>query len=115
MTVSFEQAVIKVEKEKEFEALKGAITRVFSPERVEKFLKRVQSEGIRVRDWDKVTAQRVFERVDEGLKKSGTIARQLYDGLPLSDQAQMREFYLSKLEEVGQKLRTKYQKIYRYY
>ena len=115
MTVGFQQAVIKIEKEKEFEELKGVITRVFSPERVEKFLKRVQSQSIRVREWDKVVAQRVFERVDERLRKSGTSAHHLYSALALSDHAQIREFYLSRLEEVDQKLRTKYQKIYRYY
>ena len=113
--MGFEQAVIKVEKEKEFEELKGVIVRVFSPERIEKFLKRIQSEGIRVREWDKVIAQRVLERVDEGLKKTKIAAQQLYGALTLSDQAQVREFYLSRLEEVDQKLRTKYQKIYRYY
>jgi len=115
MTVGFQQAVIKVEKEKEFEELKGVITRVFSSERVEKFLKRIQSQGIRVREWDKVVAQRVFERVDETLKKSGITAHHLYSALTLSDHAQIREFYLSRLEEVDQKLRAKYQKIYRYY
>ena len=115
MTVGFQQAVIKVEKEKEFEELKGVITRVFNPERVEKFLKRLQSKSVRVREWDKVVAQQVFERVDETLKKSKATAHHLYSALTLSDQAQMREFYLSRLEEVDQTLRTKYQKIYRYY
>ena len=42
-------------------------------------------------------------------------AQGLYGTLPLSDQAQIREFYLSKLEEVSAELRTKFQKIYRYY
>ena len=44
-----------------------------------------------------------------------TTARKLYEGLPISDQAQMREFYLSKLEEVNETLRTKHKKVYRYY
>src|SRR2546429_4645551 len=108
MTVGFEKAVIKIEKEKEFGELRDVIVRVFSSERVERFLKRMQSQGIRIRDWDKVVAQRVFERVDEAFKKSGTTAHHLYSVLTLSDQAQMREFYLSRLEEVDQKLRTKY-------
>ena len=115
MTVGFQQAVIKIEKEKEFEELKSVVARVFSPDRVQKFLKRVQGLNIRIREWDKVVAQRVFERTDETLKKSGTTAHHLYSVLPLSDQAQMREFYLSRLEQVDQKLRMKYQKIYRYY
>jgi hypothetical protein len=35
--------------------------------------------------------------------------------LTLTDQAQMKEFYLSKIEEVGPDLRAKFQKIYQYY
>jgi cobalamin biosynthesis protein CbiD len=112
--MGFEQATIKVEQEKEFGELKGAIERVFRPEQVEKFLKRVEKEGIRVRQWDKVIAQSVIERVDDKFGKS-TTARKLYEALPVSDQAQMREFYLSKLEAVSQELRTKYKKIYQYY
>jgi hypothetical protein len=115
MTVGFEQAVIKVENEKEFQELKGAIERVFRPERVEKFLKKMKSRGVRIRDWDQLIAQRVLEQVDEGLAKSGSTAQQFYGALTLSDQAQMREFYLSKLEEVSEELRTKYKKIYQYY
>jgi hypothetical protein len=42
-------------------------------------------------------------------------AWQLYQALPLSDQAQMREFYLSKLETVGIALRHKFKKLYQYY
>jgi hypothetical protein len=112
--MGFEQATIKVEQEKEFGELKGAIERVFRPEQVEKFLKRVEKEGIRVRQWDKVITQSVIERVDDKFGKS-TTARKLYEALPVSDQAQMREFYLSKLEAVSQELRTKYKKIYQYY
>jgi len=74
----------------------------------------VEKEGIRVRQWDKVITQSVIERVDDKFGKS-TTARKLYEALPVSDQAQMREFYLSKLEAVSQELRTKYKKIYQYY
>ena len=112
--MGFEQATIKVEKEKEFGELKGAIERIFRLEQVEKFLKRLEKDGVPIRNWDKVLAKGLLERVDEALGKS-TTARKLYEGLPVSDQAQMREFYLSKLEEVEEKLRTKYRKIYRYY
>jgi hypothetical protein len=112
--MGFEQAAIKVEKEKEFNELKAVIERVFRPEWVEKFLRRVEKEGARVREWDKIIAQGVLERVDEQLGES-TSPRELYDALTVSDQAQMREFYLSKLEAVNQGLRTKYKKIYQYY
>jgi hypothetical protein len=109
--MGFEQATIKVEKEKEYEELKSAVSRAFSPERIEKFLKRVNREGVRVRDWDAVLAQRILELVAD----SGVKARQLYDALPVSDQAQIREFYLSRVEEVDPKLRTRFQKLFRYY
>jgi len=39
----------------------------------------------------------------------------LYQALPLSDQAQMREFYLSQLETVDIALRHKFKKLYQYY
>jgi hypothetical protein len=114
MLMGFEQATIKVEKEREFGELRAAIERVFRPEQVEKFLKRVEKEGARVRQWDKVIAEGVIEGVDGEFGKS-TTARELYEALTVSDQAQMREFYLSKLEAVSQELRTKYKKIYQYY
>ena len=49
--MGFEQALIKVEKEKEFEELKGAINRAFAPENAGKYLKRVASAGLRIRDF----------------------------------------------------------------
>jgi len=109
--VGFQQAAIKVEREKEFGALRGALNDVFAPPRVEQFLKRLNSKGIRVRDFELVVASGVLEQVDEYLAKSG--ARKLYEALPTSDRGQLREFYLSKMEEVDPSLRAKYQKLYR--
>jgi len=104
--MAFEQAAIKVEKVQEFGALQGAIEQAFRPEKVEQFLKQLDRKGIRVRDVDAVLAQRVLEESN---------AQQLYQALTLSDQAQMREFYLSKLETVAQALRHKFKKLYQYY
>ncbi|HSS96010.1 MAG TPA: hypothetical protein VLK33_03210 [Terriglobales bacterium] len=112
--MGFEQATIKVEQEKEFGELRGAIERIFRPDQVEKFLRRMDREGVRMRQWDKVIAKGVIEKVDDKFGKS-TTARKLYEALPISDQAQMRELYLSKLEEVSEELRTKFKKIYQYY
>jgi hypothetical protein len=39
----------------------------------------------------------------------------LYGSLPVSDQALMREFYLSQLEGVDIGLRHKFKKLYQYY
>ena len=113
--VGFRQAVIKVEREKEFEELKAAISRAFGSEKVGSFLKRLDSSHVRVRDWDSVLAKRVLEKVDDVLAKSGQTAQGLYQSLTVSDQAQMREFYLSRIEEVEPGLRARFQKLYRYY
>ena len=109
--MAFEQAAIKVEKEKEFEELKAAINRAFTPENVQKYLKQVASAGIRVRDFDLVLAKGILEKV-AGAEQH---AKNLYAELTLTDQAQLKEFYLSKIEEVGPELRAKFQKIYQYY
>ena len=104
--MAFEQAAIKVEKAREFGALQAAIEQAFRPERVEEFLKQLDRKGIRIRDLDAVLAQRVLEEAS---------AQDLYQALSVSDQAQLREFYLSKLEMVDQSLRHKFKKLYQYY
>ena len=111
--VSFQPTAIRVEKEKEFEELRGAIDRALGPERVEKFLKRVRRSGARIRDLEVILARGVFEKVDDTLAKLG--AQKLYQALTVSDQAQMREFYLSQSRRSGSALRTKFQQLYRYY
>ena len=110
----FEQATIKVEKEKEFGELRNAVVTAFSPEYVQKFLKRVSRAGVRVRDFDLIVAKGVFEHIDDALAK-GQRAQALYASLTVTDQAQMKEFYLFKVEEVAPELRAKFQKIYQYY
>ncbi len=111
MTVAFEQAAIKVEKQQEFGRLRSAIEQAFLPEKVEQYFKQLDRKGIRIRDLDAVLAQRVLEAFSE----PGVNAQQLYESLTLSDQAQMREFYLSKLEAVEVGLRHKFKKLYQYY
>ena len=112
--MAFEQATIKIEKPQEFAALQGAVEQAFRPENAERFLKQLDRKGIRVRDFDGVLARRVLEEA-AGSKKQESSAWQLYQALPLSDQAQMREFYLSKLEAVDVALRHKFKKLYQYY
>jgi hypothetical protein len=109
--VGFEQATIGVEREKEFEELKSAIARAFSQEKVETFLKRLQRANVRVRDWELVLG--VLEKLDG--KQSREALKSLYAKLTVSDRAQIREFYLFRVEEVDPKLRTKFHKIYQYY
>ena len=109
MTVAFEQAAIKVEKAQEFARLQTAIEQAFLPEKVERFLKQMDRKGIRIRDFDAVLAQRVLDG------ETALNSQQLYQSLTLSDRAQMREFYLSKLEQIDVALRHKFKKLYQYY
>jgi len=111
MTVVFEKAAIKIEKAQEYAKLQGAIEQAFLPDKAEQFLKRLDRKGIRIRNVDAVLAQKVLERFGE----PGLNAQQLYQALPLSDQAQIRELYLSKLEGVDTALRHKFKKLYQYY
>jgi hypothetical protein len=110
--MAFEQATIKVEKQREFGELKSALEQVFAADRITQYLKKLDSRNLRVRDFEAVLAKGVMDALLGG--KSGT-ARALYEALPVSDQAQMREFYLSKLEEVEPALRARFSKLYRYY
>jgi hypothetical protein len=113
--VAYEQAVIKVEKEAQFAELKAAIERAFSEASVEKLLKRLDSRAIRIRDFDSVLAKQVIEHVDERLRQARRTARGLYLELTLTDQGQMREFYLSKLESVEEALRHRFKRVFQYY
>jgi len=110
--VSFEQAAIKVEKAQEFSRLQAAVEQAFSPEKAERFLKQLDRKGIRVRDFDAVLQQRILESV---VGEAELNAQPLYQSLPVSDQAQMREFCLSKLESIDLALRHKFKKLYQYY
>ncbi len=110
--MSFQQAAIKVEKAQEFARLQNAVEQAFLPGKAEQFLKQLDRKGIRVRNFDAVLAQRLLEGV---VGEAGLEAMQLYASLPVSDQAQMRELYLSKLETVDQALRHKFKKLYQYY
>jgi hypothetical protein len=110
--VVFEQAVVKIDKEKEFEELKGRIIGALAPEEMERFLRRAEKNGIRVRQLEAALRHGIF---DHRRGVSVTNSQALYEALTVSDQAQMREFYLSKVEEIEPKLRHKFRKLYQYY
>jgi hypothetical protein len=107
--MAFEQAAIKVEKTQEFSRLRAAIEQEFAPATVEQFLKQMDRKGIRIRDFEVVIAQRVLDG------ETAQNSPQLYQALTLSDQALLREFYLSKIEEVDTALRHRFKKLYQYY
>ena len=108
--MGFEQAAIKVEKQQEFSALQTAVEQAFQAQSAEKFLNQMDRKGVRVRDFDGVLTKKILESVGANVN-----AAQLYQSLTLSDQAQMRELYLSKLEGVDVALRHKFKKLYQYY
>jgi hypothetical protein len=110
MTTGFQQATIAVTKIQEFEELKAAVSLALNPNDSESFLKQLKSAGLRVRDFDGVLKNNVLERSSKSID-----AAKLYEALTVSDQAQMREFYLSEIEKVDPALRAKYQSLYRYY
>jgi hypothetical protein len=111
--VGFEQATIPVQQQTEFRVLKEAIDRVFSAPALERFLAGLKRQGVSVREFEQVLAKGLIERADAQLKKAGRAARQIYQSLPLSDQAQVREFYLMRLEQVPDEWRAKFSTVYR--
>ena len=113
--VGFEQAGIAIERPEQFGALRSSIERVFSGANVETFLKKLVSNSVNVRDFETVLNKKLLEQVDARLASSGATALGLWQQLTVADQGQMREFYLTAIEEIELGLRQKYNKIYRYY
>jgi hypothetical protein len=107
--VGFQQATIPIEKKREFELLRDAIDKAYAPPRVEKFLGDMKSKGINVRQFDRVLAEKLIEKIYPQVGSAG----ELYGSLTVTDQAQMREFYLERLEKVSNELREKFLSIYR--
>ena len=106
----FVQPVVKIDNEKEFEELKGLVSRALAPEEMENFLKKAEKKGVRVRQVEAAFENGIFDS-----KNPGRTALSLYQALTVSDQAQMREFYLSRVEEIKPTLRHKFRKLYQYY
>ncbi len=102
----FTQAGIPVQDEKAFQELKSAVDAAFAPQQVEKFLRSLEKKGVRVRDLQNVLSRKLLGHGN---------AQSLYEAMPASDQAQVREYYLSRLEQVDPAVRTKFRKIYAYY
>ena len=113
--IPFQQAALRIEKLDEFEQLRSALARIFAVGAVEDFLRLLRRKGVPIRDFDRVLCEKLLERTDRKLAQAGASAQQLYDALPVGDQAQVREFYLTALEAVDLPLREKYNQLYRYY
>ncbi len=101
----FEQAVFPVQNEAEYRQLHGRVATAFSGTRVDLFLAAVKAHRLRIRQFEQILAAGLL----------GEDGSRLYAGLPVSDQALMREFYLAQVERVPAELRARFSGIYAYY
>lgn len=111
----YQQAQIPVQKAEAFEQLRAALERIFSSAALEKLYRRMESKGVGAREFEKIVRMGLLDEADAALAGSVKTANQIYQSLPVSDQALMREFYLERLEKVDAKIRLKYRKVYGYY
>ena len=109
---TFEQATIPIDNREVFNVLKGVYESLFSTE-VESFLKAVRKKGLLIRHYEAVLASGAMEKASRTLKQASMTARALYESLPTSDQSQVREFYLVRLEQVDEATRRKFYQTYR--
>ena len=109
---TFEQATIPIDNAEVYGLLRGVFESLFSSE-IESFLKAVRRKGLLIRHYEAVLASGAMEKASRTLKPMGTTARALYEALPTSDQAQVREFYLMRLEQVDEATRRKFHQVYR--
>jgi len=109
--VSFEQAQIPVQDAENYNKAKALISSALSQANVDKFLKSVKSAGFKIREFEKVLNASLLEKATGA--RQGEAAT-VYQALPVSDQAQVRELYLVSIEQVATDLRRKHQKVYEY-
>ena len=101
----FEKPVLGVEDGPSYDVVRFAIQAAFAPAAANRFLKRVEAERLRVRDFESVLAKGLL----------GQDATAAYERLGNLDRGQIRELYLASVEHVAPELRAKYLKIYAYY
>jgi hypothetical protein len=101
----YEQAIIAVENQGSFEAVKSAIDTSFSKAQVAEFLKSLDRSKLRIREFEEVA----------GAGKLGPQVAATYKSLGDGDQGMIREHYLSTLEKVDPELRARFLKVYAYY
>ena len=107
--MGFQQATIPIEKEREFAQLRACVERIFAAPVDEKFLASVQHKGFGIREFDRILDEGLIDKADSQVGS----AKKLYEALSLTDQGQLREFYLERLENVNPELRRKFFSIYR--
>ncbi len=101
----YERPPVIIADEPTFRTVKSAIEGSFAAHNVEKFLRALDRDGLRIREFESV--------LNAG--KLGISTTDAYNKLTDGDQGQIREFYLASLEHVEPLLREKYFKLYAYY
>jgi hypothetical protein len=109
---TFEQAAIPIQDVAGYKHLRSVFESLFSSE-LDTFLTAVKKNGLLIRHYEAVLASGAMEKASGTLKRTGMTARGLYESLPLSDQAQLREFYLVRLEQVDEATRRRFHQVYR--
>jgi hypothetical protein len=101
----FEQAVLPIQDEATYTAVRQALDKAFAPAQVSGFLARLGRARLRARQFEAILA-------------SGLLGEQTptqYAQLGDSDRGHVREEYLSMVEKVAPELRAKHLKVYAYY
>ena len=101
----FKQEAFPVQNEQGFLQLSAQIDSACATNRVDLFLSSVAAKKLRVRQFELI--------LQKGLL--GNDAEAIYNALPVSDQAMIREKYLSQVEKVPVELRQRFLKVYAYY
>ena len=108
----YTQAQIEVENKAVYDELKSAIENALHS-RPGEFLQSVKRTGLRIRQFEGVLKERVFERLPGA--RAIRPCQELYRELGSSEQGLIREFYLTGIEDIAKELRAKYSKLYRYH
>ncbi len=101
----FEQAVLPIQDEMTYSAVKQALETAFAPGQVSRYLERLGRARLRARQFEAILASGLLGRETPGQ----------YAQLGDSDRGHVREEYLSMVEQVAPELRTRYLKVYAYY
>ena len=105
MSTLKEQPVLPIADPVAFGAVKTAIETSISSGKVRDFLRSLERQGLRIREFEDVLGKGLL-----GPKTAGD-----YKRLPDGDQGQIREFYLASLEKVAPELRQQFFRLYAYY
>jgi len=102
---NFVQPILDVVDPQAFNVARAAVAEAFSASRVESFLRSLERQSLRIRNFEAVLGKGLL----------GGSAKTEYMTLGNGDQGQIREFYLASLERVASGLRTRFFKLYAYY